>query len=294
MIRAFEQRFAEVLGSSLPAPFAGRVYRSAPSSWADPAVVLGVREVRPTSEDFGSTRTESVAGLDGKRRVLRLTCRVELTVGRGAGADASQELAGIEGLLYLIDAPEYRTGKALQTPGDSGFAIQRMSVIQALRPASGGSSVLVDADGWFWPIGLEGETGIAIGEIRVRGTALPLLLEGLPFVLRAGDAAVDLALRVSGGFGMRLGSDVPSPIRKLLVWLSKLDGQPGTGVLGGGEAVADGLRAIELGADGRARFSYAPPGAADREQLVVGLDNGAGALGVELGRFLLETLAAVA
>ena len=156
MISDFEQRLADVLGTRLPAPFAGRVEVAPVSpSGPHPMIVLGVQQVEHAVADIGSQRPEIVPGSDDRRRVLRLKCSVGIEIHPGAGDDREQQMQGVDVALYALDAPDFQDGSALVEEGDSGFLIQKMAIVEALAPldpeAPEASPVglTLSAEGWF-------------------------------------------------------------------------------------------------------------------------------------------------
>lgn len=292
MIAEFEQRLADLLGARLPAPFNGRVVVAPGAGVNGQAVLVSVRRFDRMDEGFGE-RPQQVPGAADPRRVARLRCQVTLTV-RGA-ADRAATLRGIDTLLYAIDAPDFRDGSALRvTNGDPGFLIDQLMLAGgdvADDSAAGVSAVGVVAQGWFWPVGTPGQTGIVIGEVRVRGVVLPIeLLRARP-AIAPGDPALGLTLQVRAAGLLRLGSTQALPFGQLVVQLFAPGNRPGAGALTGGAAGDDGSRLVPL-VDGVAAFSYVPPATAAVDELVVSLDNGSGGAGVELGRFTLVVKAA--
>jgi len=287
MIADFEQRLADVLGARLPAPFAGNVVVSPGAAAGTPVVAVGVRHFERVDEAFG-VRPERVPGASDPRRVARLRCRVGLAV-HGA-PDRVAALRGIDDVLYAVDAPDFRDGSALRADaGDPGFLIDALALDSgdvADDAAVGPSEIAVIAQGWFWPPGTPGETGVAIGEVRVRGVVLPIDLQPAPAAIAAGGPALDLTLRVRPAGLLRLGGATPLPFGQLVLQLFAPGLRPGAGVLGGGAAGAGGGRLVTL-VDGAAGLSYTPPASPAADQLVVSLEDGAGGPGVEVGRFSL-------
>jgi len=291
MIADFEQRLAEVLGARLPSPFGGHVVVAPGTGLAAPSVAVGVRRVDPLEDGFGA-RPERVPGADDPRRVARLRCQVGLVL-RGA-ADRAATIRGIDQVLYTIDAPDFRDGSVLRvTAGDPGFLIDHLVLNGgdiADDTATGTSAVGLVAQGWFWPAGAPGETGVAIGEVRVRGVALPIELAPPNPAIAAGDAALALTLRVRTAGLLRVGATTALPFGQLVVQLFSAGHRPGAGALLGGVAGAAGSRLLTL-TDDTAVFDYVPPVSAAVDELVVALDDGSGAAGVELGRFSLRVKA---
>jgi hypothetical protein len=148
--------------------------------------------------------------------------------------------------------------------------------------------VEAQADGLFWPVGLAGQTGIPIGEVRLRGVLVPVAV-ALAAPPAAGGAPVDLTVRVgTTGLDLRAGQPPAAlPFDRLAMTLRGPGGQAGAGTLQGGLAGAQGVRLALLG-DGEAKVKYAPPAGAAHDELIVALDDGAGGVGIELGRLALE------
>lgn len=285
MITEFERRLAEVLGARLPAPFTGRVSPAPGAGDPNPEVLVGVRRVDRIDEGFNE-RPELVPGATDPRRVTRLRCEVALTV-RGV-SDRADALRGIDAVLYAVDAPDVRDGSLLRPAnGDPGFLLDSLQLSSGsiADDKAGVSSVLLTAQGWFWPVGLQGQSGIVIGEVRVRGIALPLELTPAT-ALAAGGPQADFTLRVSTAGLLRLGGTAPLPFGQLLVQVFAPGHKPGMGALGGGATGGAGARLLSL-TDGAARFTYQPPATAAIDELVVSLDDGSGGAGIELGRFAL-------
>lgn len=291
MIADFEQRLAEVLGARLPSPFGGHVVVAPGTGVAAPSVAVGVRRVDPIEDGFGA-RPERVPGADDPRRVARLRCQVGLVL-RGA-ADRAATIRGIDQVLYTVDAPDFRDGSVLRvTAGDPGFLIDHLVLNGgdiADDTATGTSAVGLVAQGWFWPAGTPGETGVAIGEVRVRGVALPIELAPPNPAIAAGDPALALTLRVRTAGLLRVGATTALPFGQLVVQLFSAGHRPGAGSLLGGVAGAAGSRLLTL-TDDTAVFDYVPPASAAVDELVVALDDGRGAAGVELGRFTFRVKA---
>ena len=290
MISEFEQRLANVLGSRLPAPFGGRV-EVAPASANDLRLVLGVEQVKLTEPDMGSRRPERVPGSADDRRVVRATCMVRLGVQPDAGQGRAQQVLALDAALYELDAPDFRSGEALAAPGDAGFLIQRLRCLgtdvplDPLAEDAGPLGLTIEAEGWFWPVGIPGQAGIAIGEIRIRGVTLPVLLEPRNPLIAAGGGAVPLALRIGAAGGLTLGNGAgPLPIGSIAVRVVGQGGQPGSGTLAGGTAGVDGARILDA-SSGTVAFDYTPGAEPATDTLIVALENGESDLGIELGRF---------
>jgi hypothetical protein len=197
-------------------------------------------------------------------------------------------------LLYELESPDMLDGSALIADGDTGFLIQAMRLVEARAPLVPDADepplgLTLAAEGWFWPVGIEGQTGIIIGEIRVRGVALPLFL--LPENLRlvAGGDAVELTLRVPPLASLTLRPDglQAMPFGRLAVGLFDAGGRPGAGTLTGGVEGTGDVRLLEV-QDGQVTLTYTPPAEAAADVLVVGLEDGENGLGIEVGRFPLR------
>lgn len=306
MIAAFEQRLADVLGARLSAPFGGRV-RLPPGEEApeDPQILVGVERVEPVDPDFGSIRPEIAPGSADLRRVMRLDCTVILEVHPGAGGGRAQQMQGLDAALYALDAADFRDGSALRSAGDPGFLIQSLRITGASAPLDPTApnappvGLTLRAEGWFWPAGISGEEGVEIGEVRVRGATLPLLLSHVrsgqvsPAApeLIAGGAAVDFILRFGAtGTLASTGAEEPPgtlPFGNLALLLVGPGGGPGAGTLSGGTPGAEGVHLVAV-TEGAATFRYTPSAEAATDTLVVTLDSGAGEPGIELGRFTLR------
>ncbi|WOD39727.1 hypothetical protein [Nodosilinea sp. E11] len=296
MIREFELRLAEVLGGRLAAPFGGRVEVTPGSGGsANPRLLVGVRQAEPVEPEFGSVRPEIVPGSDDFRRILRLQCEVAIAIFAANNQGRSQQMQGLDAALYALNNPDFQDGTALRGGTDPGFLIQQLQWLEASTvppgPGPGPAPVTLTlrATGWFWPVGVVGEAGREIGEIRVRGVALPLAIAPANPRLVAGGDPVDLALQVGFAQGLQLRASEPAaalPFDRLAMTLAGAGGRPGAGSLTGGSDGVAGVRLVTV-AEGLATIRYAPPAEATRDELVVGLEDGAGQVGVELGRFPL-------
>jgi len=295
MISDFESRLAEVLGSRMPAPFGGRASVAPPAAQgADPQVVVGVRQVVVAEPDIGSRRLEVVPASAEPRRILRLDCTVGIQVVPAKDKGRSQQLLGVDAALYTVDAPDFRDGSALNDGTDRGFLLNSMSPLSAdspLDPAAPNMPALgltLLARGLFWPAGVAGEAGKKIGEIRIRGSILPVELGPARPDLIAGGPTTTLTIRVRAAGTMRVngGAAPPLPFGSLAVVLFGSGGRPGNGTLSGGTAGVGAVRLFPV-TDGVASVSYTPPAIAGTDELVVSLDNGAGDVGIEIGRVRL-------
>ncbi len=298
MLSEFEERLAEVLGSRLPAPFAGNVQAPpAPSASNNPTVLVGVQQAEALEPEFGSQRPEIAPGSDDPRRVLRLKCTVGIEVTPAKNEGRGQQLQGLEVALYALDAPDFQDGSALLEPGDPGFLIQEMRILDAqapLDPQAAGAlpvGLKISAEGWFWPVGEVGAAGVQIGEVRVRGALLPLEILPAAPPLVAGGAPVELSFRLRTVGPLRVdGQDAPLPplpFGSLALLLLGPGGGPGAGSLTGGTAGVGDVQLAEL-TNGSATLTYAPPAGPATDQLVVGLDDGEDGMGVEIGRLPLN------
>ena len=299
MLAAFEQRLVEVLGAALPAPFTGRVRTAAGTLPGNgPAIVVAVVAAVPVAESFSSARDVRPASLPTFRRVARLQCTVAVDVVPGEGAGRAQRLAGIDDLIYQLTRPDLLTGRALDEAGvDQGFHLDALGFEAAAMPVAGTdnepAALTLFARGLFWPVGIAGETGIVIGQVRLRSVTQPIVLaEPLPRLV-AGGASAPLRLAVGATGRTDLTADAPparAPFDRLSARLVNRAGGPGAGVLTGGEAGADGSRVVALVA-GAAEVAYTPPAERGTEYLVLATEE-AGVPGLELARFALRTMPA--
>ena len=174
-------------------------------------------------------------------------------------------------------------------PADPGFFIQSLQIRESSSPISPDADDLVavqlSADGWFWPVGVVGEAGVIIDEIRLRGVTLPL--EVVPSISRltAGGAPVDITLRVgSGASGTFALLDRPAlPFGSLAVRLLGPGARPAKGTLAGN---VDGVLLVPL-VNEEAVVQYEPPDEAAIDELVITLDNGEDGVGIEIARYTL-------
>jgi hypothetical protein len=299
MIADFEARLVDILGARLPAPFTGRTVLApgAPPA-ADVQLVIGVLTATAVEPEFDTRRPEIVPGVADPRRVLRLNCTVGVEIRAAAAADRTQQMRGLDAALYALDAPDFQDGTVLDDGTDRGFLIQSMSASEigtpdppvSLTPPRFGFDL--SAIGLFWPTGVTGQAGRAIGEIRVRGNTLPIELDPPDPVLVAGGAAAPLTVRVRVAGSMRLtaANTTALPFGQLAVKLISSGGRPGLGTLGGGTAGAAGVRIAPVANDAIA-ITYTPPATPGIDQLVVALDDGNGGMGIEIGRATLRVRA---
>lgn len=312
MLADFERRLAEVLGSRLPAPFAGRVtVAPAAAAGAGPLMQLAVGEVVPLDPDVGSVRPELAPGSLALRRVVRLRCQVAVEVVAGDGAGRAQRVAGVDALLHLVDGPDLRSGSALVEGGDPGFLLESLRLagadvslalgagagaLPALPALPAPPAVRLVAEGWFWPVGVAGETGEPIVEAQVRQVVLPIVLRPALTRLVAGSAPVAFDLALGAGATLRVPGrgdppPPPSPFGSVAVGLVGRAGGPGAGTLAGGADGPGGHRLVAV-TGGHASATYTPPAAPTTDQLVVSafvVDAGGEArVGLELARFPLR------
>jgi hypothetical protein len=201
-------------------------------------------------------------------------------------------MLGLDAALYTLDAPDLRNGSALRTGGDPGFQIDALrctASVLPLDPAAPGTDPVglrLEASGWFWPAGTPGAAGIAIGEIRVRGIPLPVLLRHDAPALVAGGGPVPLVLALGGDTAFRLGTGGASPAAPMVARLEGPGGRAATGTLGGGAAGAGGVRLATI-AQGELSLLYTPGADAATDTLVLTFDDGDGGPGAEIARFPL-------
>lgn len=292
MITEFELRLAEVLAARLPAPFTGRVNVPPAALPGDgPVILAGVTHARATDENFARHRPEIVPGGSDPRRVLRLACDVSIEIRAGSGQGRPQQMRGLEALLYELDAPDFRTGQALANgaPADPGFLIQSLQIRESFSAITPGTDETVtlqlSSEGWFWPVGIAGETGVVIGEIRLRGVVVPLAVAASRAQLIAGGPPLDLTLRVVGGTSgtIALPGKPALPLGSLAVKLQGPGARPARGTLVGG---VEGLLLAPL-TDAGAVIQYQPPEEAATDELVISLDDGEGGAGIEIARYIL-------
>jgi hypothetical protein len=296
VIRHFESRLADLIGSRIDPPFQGRVFVAPGSAGGnDPVVTVGVVAARPLEVDFGSRRPEIAPGADDPRRIVRLECDVAVTVAPGAGQGRAQTIAGLDGLLYLLDDPALRRPETLASPADDpGFVLDSLRIgAVLLAPDNGTPRLELVARGWFWPPDAPGVTGEPITAAHIRSTRLPVSLAPWPLRLRTGAGAVTLTLDASGVGTMRVDGEAVGreAFGTLAVQVLDDGGRPGAGTLSGGAAGPAGARIVTL-EDGRTTVSYTPPDDPALDRLVVSIarpDGGEGpAIGIELARFPLQ------
>ncbi len=295
MISEFETRLAEVLGTRIGGPFTGRV-DVAPGPAADAAarIVIGVTAAEALEPDLGSSRrTEVLPGAAVPRRAVRLRCAVSLEA-RTNPVDRAAQMKALDAALYALDARELRDGSALTDNTDRGFLIDDMRPAQLGAPlAPDGEAPLalrITATGLFWPVGVAGQAGEVIGEIRFRGGILPLELEPAEPLLVAGGGAVDLTIRFGSATLLVKppGPNPKLPFGAVAFAVTSAGGKPGKGTLGGGSAGAGGVRIVTLSNDA-ATVTYTPPAQPGLDELIVAFDDGENGLGIEIGRVPLRT-----
>ncbi|QPJ61320.1 MAG: hypothetical protein G3M70_05205 [Candidatus Nitronauta litoralis] len=299
MLRDFEQRFAQVLGSQLTAPFAGRV-RTAPVDTGDNGIqiVVSVGKMKIQSPDFGSFRSENAPGITDPLRIVRLRGEVGIVVFPAQGQGRQQQLQGIDSLLYLLDTPDFRNANALASQQDQGFLLDYLKIVEAdlsIRDTNTDPTpdITLEVEGWFWPIGQTGVSGDVITQAHVRQFVLPvsMVTDNGPIV--AGGNAVQLNFNVgtSGSMVLQGSSSSTLPFGNIAVRLLSADGSPGQGSLSGGLAGPDNSQ-LTLLANGSASLSYTPPGSATNERVVVTTvimdGNTPVRLGIELASFNIQ------
>ena len=92
MLREFETRLADVLGSRLPAPLAGTVDVAPGRDIA--RLVVAVTSAETIEDDLLSIRRERVPGSTSPRRVLKLRCEVAITANLLQGETSRRSDAG--------------------------------------------------------------------------------------------------------------------------------------------------------------------------------------------------------
>lgn len=275
----------------MPSPFRGRVSRAPGPGGNQARLILGVGHVEPLAPDFGSVRPEVVPGAADQRRVLRLRCDVSITVRATAAQGRNQQITGLDAALYLLDAPDLRDGTALIQEGDQGFLIESLLLDggEGLAVEPDDVGLRLEAQGWFWPVGVEGEAGIPMGPILVRSAMLPVGLEPPLTRVAPGGDPVELTIRTGLAGTFVLDEPAPaqptSPFGALAVTLEGPGGTPGAGTLTGGADGPDGSRLLPVEHDA-ATLTYTPPAEPARETLVVSSVAGEPPrIGIELARF---------
>ncbi|HVE70035.1 MAG TPA: hypothetical protein VNI54_01605 [Thermoanaerobaculia bacterium] len=297
MISDFETRLAETLGTLIGAPFTGRVdVAPGPDPDDDVRLILGVVNAEVVDEGMGS-RPEVLPGDPNPRRAVRLRCNVAIET-RVAPADREEQMKALEAALYALDDAEFRTGKALTDGTDRGFVIHELrpaTVVAPLAPAAPNDRVGINviATGLFWPVGVAGQAGDLIDEIRLRAGIVPMEIVPADPRLVAGGPAVELTIRFdTKAFSIKEGKTEKMPFGSVAVTLVAPEGKPGKGALAGGvEGQPATVRIVPVD-DNAATITYTPPATPATEDLVVAFDDAAQGLGVEIGRVRLVTRSA--
>lgn len=294
MITEFEARLATVLGSRLPPPLSGTVSVSGNNDSATGSqtrIFLGVFKTEFLPQGFGGNRNRQVPGAEGLRRVMPLRCYININVVLGAALGRDRLVVAIEQLHYLLDTEDFQTGRALLTSGDQGFLISQMLIangaIRVTNAPDAGRPVGVTlvAEGIFWPVGVPGETGSPIEEIRLRGITLSIRLNPSKPEFQAGGSVQTLSIQITATSALRIGKKGPPlTFNRIAVDLQQPDGQPGAGLLSGGTAGSGTLRHFDV-IDSVAEVNYSPPATPSQDILLVGFDDGADGLGQVMARF---------
>jgi hypothetical protein len=291
VIRDLETRLAAVLSARLPAPFANRVV-AAPADGPpgpQPRVVVGVRHAERLAPDLGNVRDEVVPGAAAPRRVLRLACTIGAAVQPAANQGRAQQVAGVDALLYALDAPDLRSAAALAGPADPGFLLDGLELVGAtFDPVPGAEAfgVTLLARGLFWPVGVPGQTGPRIVRVQVREGLAPVSLTLPPEGLVAGGPGGAIVVGVDGWGTLDLREGQPpaaGAFGAVALRVDTPDGAAGKGTLDGG-AVGDDprVRIVNL-TGGMVTVTYTPPAEPVVDELVVALAHG-GSAGAELAR----------
>ena len=288
MLRELERRLADVLGAGLPAPLAGAV--DVGPGRAESRLLVSVRHTEPAPRDFMASRTEQVPGADGTRRIVRLRCDVALEVRQRQDQSRVDQLSAFDSVLYFIDAPEFRSGRALDGGDpDPGFFLHLLT----LRTCDPPATLALDAEGFFWPIGVPGRTGEPIQQVRTRLVVEPLLFDPPLPRLVTGGPPIDLSVRVgaSGAMDVRRGGVDPRPFGEVVLRLTDAGGRPGGGALEGSTGGPSGGRRVTL-TNGVAAFRYTPPAEPVVDILHVSFEDGEGGAGEEIGQLPLSVRSA--
>ncbi|HEY3485278.1 MAG TPA: hypothetical protein VGK49_07830 [Ilumatobacteraceae bacterium] len=289
MLTEFEIRLADVLGSRLPAPFGGRVRRrGAPAPNGNgPVVRIGVDAIEPLEPDFGSVRPEVVGGSADHRRIVRLGVTLGIRVEPQAANDRLQELLGVDALVYELQDPTMRSAAALVQPGDQGFAVDYLHLVTSDFTTS--DHLALQTEGWFWPVGVVGETGVPIEQALLREFRLPMQLSiAAPIEAGGADVTLDVTFGATGTMAFTEGPASASPFGSIALRLLDDGGGPGAGTLSGGAGGPEGTHLVPV-ADGTASVTYEPPGTAVTDHLVIAAyttdADGNERIGIELARF---------
>ena len=259
MLADFERRLADVLGARLPAPLRGLVDVAPGRDVA--RVVVSVRHVEPLEEHLCAVRPEIVPGAPSPRRVLRLRCDVGLEIPLLAAQTRGDQMQALDRVIYELGDAAWRSGASL-LPGDGsdpGFLIQQLRVPLSDPP----SSVMVRADGLFWPADAPGQAGVPIVEARLRASVQPLRLFPPEPRLIAGGGPVDLSIELGGAGTLRVesgGRVTLLPFGAVVVSVVDAGGRPGAGTLGGGVAGTAGARVAPSTAAAPSSSTRRPPG----------------------------------
>jgi hypothetical protein len=290
VLSEFESRFADVLGTRLPAPLAGAV--DVVPGRNSSRIVVSVHSATPVEDDLLSLRPERVPGAPAPRRIVRLRCEIGLEVRIPPGGTRADVMSAIDQVVYLLGDSTIRDGLAF-LPGDNsdpGFLIRRLRLINTAPP----TAVTVEAEGLFWPVGTAGQSGPEIVETRIRAAFQPVLLDPPNPRLTPGGDGVDLRIEFGavGTMQVTAGGEVTGlPYGSVIVSVVDSGGRPGAGVLTGGSDGPAGSRVLPV-SQGAATVRYTPPAAAAVDQLVVTLEDNEGGPGIELGRFTLPVRSA--
>jgi len=287
MLRELELGLADALGSRLPAPLQGAV--DAAPARQEARIVVTVRAAEAVDDELLSRRPERVPGATDPRRVLRLRCEPALEVRLPSGGTRADQMLAIDRALYLLGDPALLDGRALlpeEPDADPGFLVQRMRLVRVEAPGL----VVLSAEGSFWPVGQAGAAGVAIRDLRLRQSLLPLQLQPAAPRLTAGGGPVPLTVLFghAGTLQIEVGAEVPQvqPFGDVLFSLVDAGGRPGAGELAGGDAGAGGARRVAVAA-GQAAVQYTPPAAPATDFLLAHLADAEGEPGQRLGRLRL-------
>jgi hypothetical protein len=285
VLREFEAAMANALGTRLPAPLAGAVDVAPGRNSA--RLVVRVRKVDAIEHDLLSVRPERVPGADTPRRVLKLRCEVLLEIRVPAQGSRDDGMQALDQTLYLLGSAVFADGSVLLPTDDSdpGFVIQRLRFVQSEPPVT----IVLEAEGFFWPVGVAGQSGPEIVAIRLRQALRPLRLAPPRPLLVAAGAPIDLNIEfgAAGTFGIESGVDVAMlPFGSVVAAVVDDGGRPGAGGLTGGAEGPGGARVLTV-ENGVATLRYTPPAQAAVDHLIVRLENNEGGPGIELGRFRL-------
>lgn len=188
MILEFENHLTAVLGHRLQGRYHNRVsVHPGPEPDGEPRILVGVIHVQPLEMDIGTTLPPLTPGAEHPRRVIRLRCQVRLEMILVADQDHADQMAALGTLLYLLDDPELRNGRALidDDTADPGFVIEELRLIEtgaATDQQVEGSVptvVTLSAGGWFWPVGEPDVPTGPISGIQI-GLTVPGVVEELP------------------------------------------------------------------------------------------------------------------